>query len=246
MPVASSDLVLYGAASRPVDDASTVGGAIAATVRFLDAQFSAAARPEIVSTAAGDTMNVTITGRLADGSIVTEVKALNGTTPVLFDATFERLHSVVAASAVAGTVTVKQGTGGTTRHTLAAGETEALMWFRRAVSDSSPVTRHEKGHVRNNHGSLALTAATVRLTADAGDLYRIGIDPSQNSSLSATNRLTAPAGVTFVDDAVDINVSGTDLGSGDAIGVWAEQTLGADEAPGKNGFSFQIAGQTVA
>lgn len=246
MPVATSDLVLYGPASRPVDDASTVGGAIAATVRYLDAQFSSPARPEIVSDAAGDTMNFTITGRIADGSIATEVKAANGTTPVLFDTTFERIHSVVAASAVAGTVTVKEGTGGTTRHTLAAGETEAISWFRRSVSDSSPVVRYEKGHVRNNHGSLALTAATVRLTADAADFYEIGVDPSQNSSLTATNRVTAPAGVTFVDDGVDVNVSGTDLGSGDSIGVWAKQTLGADEAPGENGFTFQIAGQTVA
>ncbi len=245
MPVEASDLVRYGAANHPVDDVSAVGGGIDLTKRPLDSQFAATARPEIVSGAAGDTMNVTIVGRIADGTIVTEAQALNGTTPVLFTAEYQRIHTITLASATTGAVTVRQGASGPTRHTFAAGELVAFTWFQRSSSGPSAETRFEKAFWRNNHGSLALTEAKVTLLTDAASLYRVGLETAKDGSLSAGNRKTAPAGVTYFDDGVEINIPTGSLGPGEAIGYFVEQQLGADAPAAQTTLVTQISGATV-
>src|SRR5688500_3404415 len=108
MPISATDLVLVGSASRPENDTDPSGGDEEPTARPLDSQFAAAAVAALVSTQAGDTMNVTVKGRDAAGNLVQEVKALNGTNEVVTTQSFERIHSVVIASAAAGTVTLKQ------------------------------------------------------------------------------------------------------------------------------------------
>lgn len=246
MPIVAADLVQYLSANRPEDDVSTSGGAIATTARSLDAQFSGAAQPEVVSDNAGDSMNVTIDGRNAAGEFITETNALNGTTPVLFSSTFERILNISIASGPAGTVTVKEGSGGTTRHTFAPGETVAAIFFQQASSDpSSGKTRYEKAFWKNEHGSLSLTSAEVTLITDAAGIYEIAVSDAKDDSESVADRETAPSGETFVDDDVAAAVPSGNLGSGEAIGVWVKQTLSAGAAPAKTTFETQLSGQTT-
>lgn len=245
MSVSASDLIRYGSANHVTDDSSTVGGAIDTAARPLDSQFSAAAAPQVVSDNAGDTMNCTIVGRTSAGAISSQTQALTGTTPVDFT-TLQRIHSITLASGPSGTVTVTQGSGGTTRHTFAAGETDAFTWFQRSVSATgSTSTRYEKAFWKNTSGDTDLTDAEVTLTADPNSNYRIGLDASQDASTSSTNRVTAPGGISFVDDSVAISVPGTDLEFGNAIGYWVEQSLSAGEGADQDTFTTELAGGTT-
>jgi hypothetical protein len=246
MPTAS-DLIYYLSGNRPTNDTDVSGGAISATSRPLDSQFSAAAVVSIESDNAADTMNVTIVGRDAAGEIVQEVEALNGTTPALTSQSFERIHSITIASTAAGTVTVKQGSGGTTRHTFAPGELVAAIFFQRAAADpSSTKTRYEKGFVKNEHATESLTSSTMELTTDASGNYEFAVAGSIDDTESVANRLAAPSGETFVDDGVDQNVpSSGNLGAGEAAGFWIKQGLAAAEAAAKETFVVTIAGQSI-
>lgn len=245
MPIAAADLKLFGSANMPDDDTSTSGGAIALATKPFFTQFGAAARPEIVSTSAADTMTVTIEGRNAAGAVISEANALNGTTPVLFAATYERILKVTLASAAAGTVTVKEGAGGTTRVTIEPGFTLVVSFFRKSSSEAAQVKRYEKPFWKNTHGTLTLTSATIKLTADPAAKIQIGGEASKDGTQSVTNRKTAPGSVTFVDDNVAQNVPGTTLEAGVAIGVWVEQTLAAADSPVKSTFTLELAGQTT-
>lgn len=235
----------YLSAGHPDDDADASGGAIALTAVPLEAQFSAAARPEIDSDNAGDDAEVTIVGRSASGAVISEMKALNGTSAVLFDATFERIQSISLNGAAAGSVTVAQGTGGTVRHTFIAGETSASIFFRNAVAEVSggdPVLRYEKHFWRNQDATKALLDAEVELTADPTDRFEIALDATQGASTSVANRLAAPGGLTFVDDGVAQAVPDDDLATETGIGVWVKQTLPAGAAAAKLTFTTQITG----
>jgi hypothetical protein len=246
MSILVADLVLYGAASRPEDDTSTTGGAIAVTARPLDSQFAAAATPECVSDDAGDTMNLTIVGRLASGAIVSEAKALTGTTPVVWTNSFERILKATLASAATGVVTIKQGVGGTVRHTFNAGELDCFIHLQRAASSGSPETFYEKDFYKNTHATLSLTSAALKLTADPSTKVMIGGAPSVDDTATTTNRKTAPASVTFVDDNVSQNIPGDgNLDAGEAIGVWIKVSLGAGESATKTTYTVQLSGQST-
>lgn len=245
---AASDLVAYMSANRPTDDASTSGGAISTTARPLDSQFAAAAVAALVSDNGADTtQTATIVGRNAAGEIVSENVGLNGTTEVLSSATFERIHSVTLDGVAAGTVLLKQGSGGTTRHTFAAGELVAAIFFQRAAADpSSGKVRYEKYFWKNEHGSESLTSATLELTTDAAGLYEVAVSDTIDDSESVANRLAAPSGETFVDDGVTQAVPGGGaLAAGEAIGHWVKQSLSAGEAAAKETFTTTLAGTSV-
>lgn len=245
MPIANTDLRFHAAANMPTDEVSTAGGAIDLATLISFTQFSAAARPEIVSDGA-DTRNVTITGRLASGEPVSETKALNGTTPVLFDATYARIHTVTAASGdAARTVTVAQGASGTVRATLPPDIEAVRMLFINAVSDpDAPKVYYEKIFGYNAHATLALLDAKVVLTDDPSGNVEIGIG-TKGGTATITNRLTAPGGVTFVDDDVEAAVPDDVLGAEVGVEVWLELTLPADEPPATTTATVALRGATT-
>lgn len=246
MSITSADLKLVGSSSRPEDDASASGGDEVLTARPLDSQFSAAAVAALISSSAADTMNVTVYGRDAAGNLVNETKALNGTTQVLTTQSFERIHKVVIASAPAGTVLLKQGAGGTTRHTFAPGELAAFILFIGAASDpSSTKTRYEKLHWTNTHATLDLQSAEVQLTADPDSKFEQAVSDTLDDTESVANRLAAPSGETFVDDGIAQSVPTGVLAHGHEIGIWIKMTLAAGAAAAKPTFTTQLAGTTT-
>lgn len=246
MPILVTDLKFIGAASRPEDDVSTTGGNEVLTARPLDSQFAAAAVVALISDNAGDTGNVTVTGRDLGGNIVAETKALNGLTQVLTTQSYERIEKIVQAGAAAGTVLVKQGAGGTVRHTFAPGELSAFVFFLNSTSDPSVTkTRYDKGHITNAHATLDLQAASIKLLTDPDAKFKIAVAAALDDTVTVANRLTAPGGLTFVDDGVAQGVPGGTLPHSAEIGVWIEQTLAAGAAAAKSTFTLEISGTTT-
>jgi hypothetical protein len=246
MSIVTAELKSYAAASRPEDDASLTGGAIDLATRFLASQFSAAAIVEVVSDGA-DVRTITVTGRLATGVVDTEALVLNGAVAVQGAKSFERiLKAVASAGSGARTVTLKQGAGGTVRGTLGLNETELTILFKKAASSTSAgKTLYEKLFSKNTNGALTLTSAAVTLTADPSAVIKVGCAPAVDDNATVANRTAAPAAVVFVDDSVAQSVPGAALAAGSAIGIWAQLTLAQNNAPIKDTFTVQLAGQTT-
>lgn len=238
MPTAA-DLVLVYAANRPDDDTSTVGGARDSSARPLDSQFSANSIVAAVSSEA-DSRNLTVEGVDNGGLITSEVIALNGTTEVTGTKTWAVIGKLTLSSTSGtATVTVRQGSGGTTRHTLNPNEDEGRTVFWESMSSSSAKTYYEKLFWHNT-GADALNSATVDETADSAGLYAMGLETSKDDSSTATNRLTAPSNPTF--DNGPQNVPTGALSAGEAIGVWFRLSLGSNEPAAAESFDSELAG----
>jgi hypothetical protein len=227
----------------PENDTTTSGGAIATAGRVVQLVLAANDDVEALSDGA-DTRTCTVTGRDATGAIVSDTITLNGTTPAQAGTpkTFERILKVVLSAADgARTVTIRRAPGGATVVTLPPNITSQRALFYDSASEASQAKRYEKIYWKNAHGSLTLNAAKLKLTADPQARIKIGVESSADQSVA--NRKTAPGGVTFVDDNVDIDI--TSLAAGAAKGLWVEQDLPASDPAFKNTFTTQLAGTTV-
>ena len=253
MSVASTDLVAFASANMPEDDTSTSGGAIDTSTIVTFTDIAATDSVEAVSDNAGDTMNLTVTGRNAGGAIVTETQALNGTTAITFSTmgAIERFLTASLASAATGTVTIRRATGDTTIAQIGngvyTGLTDCRRMFYDSASEASQTIRYEKFFFRNNNATDTLTNAQVTLTADPSTSVRIATEDAVNDTNSATNRETAPTGnQAWVDDSTAQSLPGDgNLDATEAIGVWVEMTRAADAAAVKSTFTVQISGTTT-
>lgn len=246
MAIEDTDLKKYGASSRPEDDESTSGGAVDTSCVLEIDQLAASDQVRVRSSDAGDSMDLTLTYRNDAGEIVTDTESLNGTTNVVFTDTLERLLKASLASSPTGDVTIERNTGGNDQVVvIPAGKTDATILFIDASSDAEETIRYEKEFWRNEHGTLTLTNASIELTQDPSSSIRIGVAASLNDSDDVTDRMTAPGGISFVDDSVLVDVPGGALPAGDGIGVWIEMTRGADAAALKSSYTTQIAGTST-
>lgn len=251
MSLQASDFKRYGAAVMPEDDStSNVGGAISTTKQVNLGAMSANGTITVVSDSSGDTtQTLTVTGRLASGSIDTDALALNGTTPVNGTKTFERVLKLVLSASCAGTITVTR-TGSETIATMVSGLLQDRRMFYDAVSAASAKNIYEKFFWKNTHGTLTLNAAKMKMTAHVADPdngMQIAIDSAKDGNTTASNRVTAPAsGIgSFVDDGTDLSLPGNTLEAGSGIGVWIKMGLGANDAAFKGSFTTQISGTTT-
>jgi hypothetical protein len=166
-----------------------------------------------LSSAAGDTaITVTMTGRSAAGSIVTETKTLTGTTAITFNTlgTVERVLQAELSAAAAGTITIQRTTGAVLIRTIPIGERGFSAIFRKGSSSTSgTVNYYAKFFWKNTNATNALLGAAVSESADPSGTITHGLAASVNDSGTTTNRQTAPGGVTFAGTAA--NVPGTDL-----------------------------------
>lgn len=258
MPIAASDLILYCSANMPEDDTSTSGGAIDLDTRPVFTQLAADDDLEAVSSDSGDTtQTITVVCRKTDGSIQTSTATtLTGLSAVQIaglDAAVERVLKVTLSGDCAGTITLRRRPGGATVCTIPPGERGIHIVFYDSTSDPDYVTRrYEKLFWKNTHATLALTNATVQLSADPSSVIQTGVALAKDGTTSITDRLetnaesdSRPAGITFVDDAVDQNVPTGSLGAGEAIGIWVRLDLAAGNAPVRSTFTLRIAGATT-
>jgi len=250
MSVTATEIILYAAANMPQDDVSTSGGSIDTSTRIVTTSaslFNALAdKLNYVSSNSGDTMNVTVTGRNAAGSIVSETIALSGTTLASGSTVFQSLEKIVIAAAHAGTVTVTKNTGGATVAAIESGVLAIRRLFYGAAADASSggtQTRYEKFFVKNTDGTNSLLAMQVSETSDPSSVLDFGAAAAVNDSLSVANRKTAPGGITFASTA--IGIPGSDLAAGAAIGIWARLTLPAGQAASEYAWGLQVSGSTT-
>lgn len=246
MPVAASDLKYYCSASMPEDDVSASGGNIDTLAVIANFIMASASAIKLKSTNAGDTMNVTVYGRNAAGAAINETKALTGTTvTAAFTNSFERVNKITIASAPAGIVSILMNDGTTVVVDIPAGKTSGRRFFPNAASEGSGTNRYEKGWVKNEHASIDLISANLRLTADpsedANHDIQIGLAGAANQSVA--NRKTAPSSVSFVDENVDISLATIPFGTSEEF--WVRQTLGANATANKSTFTVEVAGQTI-
>lgn len=252
MSVTAAEIIYYGSASMPEDSSTTCGGAIDTTTYVIPDSASLFNTlndtVNYVSSNSGDTtQTVTTYGRNSAGSIVSETKSLNGTTPVAGTTTFERLLKIVISASHAGTVTVTRNTGGTTIGTLPTGILTLRRPFYNVSSDASGGSSrdyYEKLFSKNTDSTLALLAAQVAETANPSGKITFALATSVNDSESTANNLTAPASVSSFNTTTK-NVPGTDLAGGSAIGIWLKLTLAAGDTADKSTVTLQTTGQTI-
>lgn len=245
MSIVASDLVLYASAAVPADDTTDAGGAID-TLRRLDfTQIAATDKIEVKSSSAGDTtQTVTLRGRKADGTIVSEVLTLTGVTAVATTNNYERLLTAELSATCAGTVTVQRQTGPSTLRVIPIGERGFLAPFRELASDPSVQKDwYAKGFWKNTHGSLALTSAVVKENADPSGDVSFALAAALDDTATTADRTTSP-GLTF--NSTDKNVPNSqNLSFGSAIGIWFNLTLAAGAAALKTTYTTELDGSTT-
>lgn len=247
MAIVATDLVTYNAASRPQDDTSTAGGSRDVDVRPTFTQWTATAQVAFQSSSGSDVGNVTVTGRAASGAFQTETFALTGVTEKLSTNSYERILEILMAADAVGTITVKQGSGGTLRYTIPVGERGCAACFKLSASEASIAIRYDLIYWMNQNGTLTLNSAKYRLSADPDARIRHGLAAAKGNLSTITNRKTTPAGITFVDDNVDQNLTPPNdtLAAAEVMGVWIEENLPASDPPHKTTFTLQLAGTSV-
>ena len=252
MPIVAADLIAYASANMPDTDSGVSGGAID-LLRFIDfTQIAANDDIEVISTSASDTQNCTVEGRSTTGAIVSETKALTGTTAAIFSTigVIERVIKVELVSAAIGTITVRRSVAGATLRTIPVGGRGFMAIFRKcASSPSAQVDYYEKFFWKNTHGSLSLLAALVQQSADPDARITHLLAAAVNDTATTTTRVTVPAAADTQDpdtfDDTDKAVPGTDLAAGAAIGVWLRLRLPTADAAHRTTYTSQLAGNTV-
>jgi len=271
MSITASDIICYGANVMAETDATAnVGGAIDKTVKMVFTALAANDTFDVVSDDADDnSQTVTITGRLADGSIDTEVFNLDGTNLQTGSTTFERLLKAVVSATYEGTITITEHSGGTTVATMegsddAPGGTAVLevrRLFYGAVAAAEAAGAgdkllYEKVFIANTHATLALTTAEIELTNDGttSNILDFDLEGSVNDTNSVADRTTEPAGADMLgaptwDDSKKA-VPGNQLGdrttgTSDHIGVWMRLDLDDGEAAEKATFTLTVTGNTT-
>jgi hypothetical protein len=251
MSVTASDIVFYGSANMPENSASTSGGAIDLTTKVIFTDIAATDQVTVISSNAGDTtQTVTVYGRDAAGTIVSEPLSLNGTTRVTGAQAFERILKVVVSASHAGTITVTRDNSATFTEigTLETGVLVLRRLFYDSAADASGgSTRnfYEKIFIKNNNSTTTLSAATVKEQTDPTGNVTFDLEDATNDTNSVANRLSAPSGMLGSFDSSDKTVPGGDLASTESIGVWLKLTLAAGTAAAKSTYTIRLTGTTT-
>jgi len=108
---------------------------------------TANAQIALVSSGA-DTRVVTLKGLDANGNPITENVALNGTTEVLSASTFSKLYlAYVDSLNASNTITIKQGSAGSTLGTIGPNKKVSFLWFGKKVDANNNIVNAEGGDV---------------------------------------------------------------------------------------------------
>jgi hypothetical protein len=263
MSILATDLIAYGVLVPPTPDATgdstaNIGGGIDVTNRVVFTNVLPSAQTVKIKSSAADTRFTRITGRKADGTLVTENLQLNGTTAVTSVNTFDRIlkfavydssNTTLTGSATL-TVTLYENDGTTVVGAVggtAATSTETGFYGMFIGSSSDPSvtkTRYEKFFYKNVHATLALQAPTIQLTADASAVLSIAVENTNGGTTTVATRLTAPSGVTAFGTTA-IAVPAGSIAAGAAVAVWVKQALAIGNAPINSSFQTTITGQST-
>lgn len=106
---------------------------------------------------------------------------------------------------------------------------------------------YEKVFLKNDHATLALTAATVQEITDPLSKIQFALATAVNDSGTngANTRLVIPSSGIGAFSSGTTAVPGNQLNPGDAIAVWLELTLNAGDSPAKSSYTPQLNGSTT-
>ena len=252
MPVLDSDIVVYGSASMPDDDApQDIGGAIDLTTRISFTDIAATDQVEIFSDNAGDnTQTVTLFGRNAAGELISDPVALNGLTVVSSALTFERIEKILVSAAHAGNITLRDQDSDTEIVVIESGVLQIRRPFYGAGAEAAAGAQriyYEKIFFRNNHATLSLTNAQILEQIDPTGLVAFGLEATlggTDTNGAGNNRQVAPAGYSF-DDTAKAVANAQNHTALAAQGVWLSLTLAAGAAAQNSSYTLRESGETV-
>lgn len=241
MAIASSNLIFYASASKPMDDSSSVGGAIdlktkiLSTVEFED-------QIEILSSSSLDVQKLYVYGRAKSGHRAVRVIDLLGTTVVRDRFHFDTILDLRLTSDAVGTITIRKASTDVTFVSISAGSKGYTSFFKYSRSSEGQTrTRYDKCFLKNNHATDSLFNSSLYLSSVDEDV-EFGLDLSIDATLSSSNRLTSPSGITFSSDLT--NTPTANLANGKAIGIWLKQTLLKNSLPESNDLVIAVGGST--
>ena len=252
MPVLTTDIVVYGSALMPDDDAGlNIGGAIDLTTRISFAPIVAVDQVEILSDNAGDTtQTVTLFGRNAAGELISDPVALNGTVLALSALTFERILKIVVSAAHTGNITIRDQDTDTEIVVIESGVLQIRRPFYGAAAEATggaQRTYHDKVFFRNNHATLSLTNAQILEQLDASGLIAFDLESTlagSDTNGAGNNRQVAPGGYVFTSAAKNVANAQNHTALA-AQGVWLELTLAAGAAAQNTSVTLRESGETV-
>lgn len=253
MSLSATDLVFYGSASMPEDNSTTSGGAIDTTTKIIFTDIATTDQVTVISSAAGDTtQTVTVYGRNAGGTIVSEDLSLNGTNRVTGAVAFERILKVVVNAAHTGTITVTQDNSPTFTSigTLESGVLTLRRLFYDSAADASGGSSrdfYEKIFIKNTNGTFTLSNAQIAEQSDPSANITFDLEDAVNDNNSTASRLnTAPTGMSSSFNGTTKTVpGGGNLIAGAAIGVWLKLTLAAGASAAKSTYTLRTTGTTT-
>lgn len=261
MSVTASDLVVYASANMPTGNDATSGGAINTSTKMTFTDMANTTGLVMSSNGDSDSLQVTVTGRNAGGSVVTDTFLIHNTLLRVTgdnEIAFERvLRFVESSGSHTGIITIEQDDGPTWTNiaTMENGIDNVYRPFY-GVSSSTDGDREffEKVFVKNNNDTNNLLSAVISESGETdlgSDKVTFDLANEQNDSATTTNRRTPPSagsllsGSTGSWDDNDKAVPSTDLGTGSGIGVWVKLTLPESEAAKNGVWTLQIDGNTT-
>tara|TARA_R110002072_G_scaffold302699_2_gene487443 strand:+ start:9513 stop:10268 length:756 start_codon:yes stop_codon:yes gene_type:complete len=251
MTLLATDTKLYGSAAMPENETDVnIGGVIDLTTLISFTRLDVDSIIEVVSDNAADTMNITLTGRAPNGTLLTETVALNGLTVVDVPNTFKRLLKVELAVAAAGTITVRKDAAAGDLMSFPAGVTtirRPFMFVAADVATGLDRVFYEKIFFRNDNATDALLTATIALGVNPGGVFAFDLDATLDANSTngvGNNRSVAPVGFTF--DGTEKSVPGGDLTEASAIGIWLELSLAKGAAAADEEFRLDLSGTDVS
>lgn len=253
MSVSASDILFYGSANMPENNTSTSGGAIDTTTKVIFTDIATTDQVTVISSAAGDTtQTVTVYGRNAGGTIVSEGLSLNGTNRVTGAVAFERILKIVVNAAHTGTITVTQDNSPTFTEiaTLPSGVLTARRMFYDAAADASGGSSrdfYEKLFIKNTNATFTLSNAQIAEQSDPSGNITFDLEDAVDDNNSVADRLNdAPSGMSSSFNGTTKTVpGGGNLIAGSAIGVWLKLTLAAGTAAAKTTYTLRTTGTTT-
>ena len=150
---------------------------------------SANAQIALVSSGA-DTRTVTLIGLDANGNPISETDTLNGTTENLSNTTFSKLYLAYASATDANnTITIKQGSGGSTLGTIGPNKISSFLWFGKKVDNTQTIVNAEGGDIPSY--STGIKVGNVAVGGNIGIWCRLMVPAGASAVGNNTSAITA-------------------------------------------------------
>ena len=137
-----------------------------------------------------DTRTVTLKGLDVSDNPISETIILNGTTEVISTNTFSKLYLAYASATDAtNTITIKQGSGGSTLGTIGPNKISSFLWFGRKVDNTQTIVNAEGGDVPSY--STGIKVGNVATGANIGIWCRLMVPAGASAVGNNTSSITA-------------------------------------------------------